>query len=82
MSTPTTPFTTSFGREISANVMARVGAELAADRDWQDVATRILRPLLPAHEDDLSEVNEILAEAETRTEYGKDGVEVTAEVRA
>ena len=60
------PFTTSFGRTIPAPTMARIANELVADKDWQDVATRLLRPLLPAHDEDLEEVNEVLAEAEQR----------------
>jgi len=62
------PFTTSYGRTISGFVMARITADLAADKDWQEVATYLLRPLIPEHEEDLEEVNEVLREAETRME--------------
>lgn len=60
------PFTTSFGTVIPGLVMAKVAEQLAADADWQDVSTRLLRPLISEHEDDLGECNEVLAEAELR----------------
>jgi len=59
-------FKTSFGREIPGHIMAKVVDQLAADKDWQDVATYTLRPFIPDHDDDLSEVNEVLTEAEER----------------
>lgn len=62
------PFTTSFGRTISGYTMTKVAEELAADRDWQDVASRLLRPVVPEHEEDLEEINEVLSEAEVRVE--------------
>jgi len=61
-------FVTSYGRTIPCLLMMRVARELQADRDWQDVATRLLRNVIPDHDDDLEELNEVLAEAEARAE--------------
>jgi hypothetical protein len=36
------------------------------DDDWQLIAHEELRDTIPIHDDDLAEVNEIIAEAETR----------------
>lgn len=62
----TKAFVTSFGRAIPGLIMEKVTEELAADKDWQEVATRLLRPLIPEHDEDLEEVNEVLSEAESR----------------
>ena len=46
--------------------MEAVCKRLAAGEDWQRVGVEELRPLIPEHDDDLGELNEILCEAESR----------------
>lgn len=46
--------------------MARSQARLVAGEDWQLVATEELRRSIPDHDDDLSEVQEVLSEIEDR----------------
>lgn len=61
-----TPFTTSYGRTIAAHRMRVVTDRLYSGEDWQSVGTEELRDMIPEHPEDLSELNEILSEAEER----------------
>jgi hypothetical protein len=65
-----TRFVTSEGNAIPASVMETVCREILDDCDWQMIAYRHLRRYIPAREDDLDEVNEVLREAELRNEGG------------
>lgn len=57
-------FTTSQGTTIPSAVMLTVRQRLNAGEDWQRVANEELREWIPEHDEDLSEVNEVLSECE------------------
>ncbi len=57
-------YTTSYGTVIPANVMRRVADRLKAGEDWQLVGEEELRDIIPQHDDDLSELNEVITVAE------------------
>lgn len=61
-------FNTSNGGLIPASVMTRCVYGMAKGEDWQKIATEWIRPYIPVHDDDLSELNEVLAEVERRIE--------------
>jgi hypothetical protein len=57
-------FETSYGRVIPGAVMRKVARRMSNGEDWQRVAVDELRSLIPGHDDDLDELNEVLSEVE------------------
>ena len=59
---------TSNGTVIPDHVVRKVAERLEAGEDWQVVGTEELRQYIPEHDDDLSELNEVIEAAERLAE--------------
>lgn len=68
------PYTTNYGTRIPGRVIGEVGADILAGVDYQKTITDHLRDLIPAHDEDLEEANEVYNYVESLIEDGVFGV--------
>lgn len=68
------PYTTNYGTIIPGRVIGEVGEDILAGVDYQKTQTDHLRDLIPAHDEDLEEANEVYNYVEGLIEDGVFGV--------
>lgn len=68
------PYTTNYGTIIPGRVIGEIGAEIYAGVDDQKTMNDHLRDLIPAHDDDLEEANEVYNYVEGLIKDGVFGV--------
>jgi hypothetical protein len=52
-------YTTSYGTKITSRVLETIKERIKADHDWQRIITDELRDVIPVHDEDLGEANEV-----------------------
>jgi hypothetical protein len=52
-------YTTSYGTKITGRVLETIKERIKADHDWQRIITDELRDVIPVHDEDLGEANEV-----------------------
>jgi hypothetical protein len=52
-------YTTSNGTKITGRVLETIKERIKADHDWQRIITDELRDVIPVHDEDLGEANEV-----------------------
>jgi len=52
-------YTTNYGTKITGRVLETIKERIKADHDWQRIITDELRDVIPVHDEDLDEANEV-----------------------
>ena len=67
-------YTTTYGTVITPGILRAVKADILGGVDYQKTITDHLRDLIPAHDEDLEEANEVYNYVESLVEDGVFGV--------